>query len=224
LASMLGGLFGLSHGLEWIPDTLQHVQDHALIADVAAQLIQTNRQRAELPRGHWSQRDEHDVLARLEAESTHDLTLGVLGKAIVLGKRSLKALTKNLVVNEWQLRTAFGQTLYIKHLRKNAQQRVTPPGVTGAAHTQTSPALDDRESMPRHMVANLLNDFAHALPLRVSGEAALRVVARIVATPQPTEKVIQAMLADLVPDLSVEEQRLLTTVSVKHLAADGSPL
>ena len=43
LASMLGGLFGLSHGLEWIPDTLQHVQDYALIADVAAQLIQPNR-------------------------------------------------------------------------------------------------------------------------------------------------------------------------------------
>jgi hypothetical protein len=30
----------LGHGLEWLPETLQRVQDHALIADVAAQLIQ----------------------------------------------------------------------------------------------------------------------------------------------------------------------------------------
>ena len=224
LASMLGGLFGLSHGLEWIPETLQRVQDHALIADMAAQLIQPSRQRVELPRGHWSQRDAHDVLARLEAESTHELTLGVLDKTLVQGKRSLKALTENLIVNEWQLRTALGQTLYIKHLRKRAQQRVTTPDATGAAHTQTAPALDAGGSISRHTVVNLLNDFAQALPARMSGEAALRVVARIVATPQLTENAIYAMLTDIEPDLSGEEQRLLTTVSVKHLAVDGSSL
>jgi len=76
-----------------------------------------SRQRVEVPRGHWSQRNAHDVLKRLEAESIREITLGVLDKAMVLDKRSLKALAKNLVVNEWQLRTALGQTLYIKHLR-----------------------------------------------------------------------------------------------------------
>jgi len=50
----------------------------------------------------------------------------------------------------------------------------------------------------------------------MSGEAALRVVAKIVATPQPTEKANQAMLTDLAPDLSVEEQHLLTIVSMKQ--------
>jgi hypothetical protein len=59
---MLGGLFGLSHGLEWIPETLQRVQGHALIADVAAQLIQPSMQHVELPRGSWTQRDAHNVL------------------------------------------------------------------------------------------------------------------------------------------------------------------
>jgi hypothetical protein len=224
LASMLGGLFGLSHGLEWIPETLLRVQDHALIADVAAQLIQPSRHHVELSRGHWSQRDAQDVLARLEAENTHELTLGVLDKAIVLGKRSLKVLTKNLIVNEWQLRTALGQTLYIKHLRKRVQQRNTTPEETGAARTQISPALDIRGSMSRYMVANLLNDFAQALPARMSGEDALHVVAKIVATPQLTENTLHAMLKDLVPDLSVEEQHLLTTVSVKHLAVNGNAL
>ena len=224
LASMLGGLFGLSHGLEWIPETLQRVQDHALIADVAAQLIQPSMQHVELPRGHWSQRDAHDVLERLEAGRTRELTLGVLDKAMVVGKRSLKALTKNLIVNEWQLRTALGQTLYIKQLRKRDQQRDTTPEETGAARIQTSPALDAGGSMSRPMVANLLNDFARALPARISGEVALRVVAKIVTTPQLTENALHAMLKDLVSDLSVEEQHLLTTVSVKHLAVDGSPL
>jgi hypothetical protein len=224
LASMLGGLFGLSHGLEWMPETLLRVQDHALIADVAAHLIQPSRHHVELSRGHWSQRDAQDVLARLEAENTHELTLGVLDKAIVLGKRSLKVLTKNLIVNEWQLRTALGQTLYIKHLRKNAPQRVTPLEVTGGAHTQTSPPLNGGESMSRRMVANLLNDLAHALPVRISGDAALRVAAKILTTPQPTEDTIYAMLTDLVPDLSVEEQRQLTIVSVKHLAGDRNVL
>jgi hypothetical protein len=70
-------------------------------------------------------------------------------------------------------------------------------------------------------VVNLLNDFAQTLPARMSGEAALRVVAKIVATPQITENAIHAMLTDLVPDLSIEEQHLLTTVSMKHLAGDG---
>ena len=55
-------------------------------------------------------------------------------------------------------------------------------------------------------------------------KAALRVVAKIVATPQLTENALHAMLKDLVPDLSVEEQHLLTTVSVKYLAIDGSAL
>jgi hypothetical protein len=224
LASMLGGLFGLSHGLEWIPETLRHVQDHALVADVAAQLIQPSRQRRELPRGHWSQRDAHDVLAQLEAGTTSELTLGVLDNAVVLSKRSLKALTKTLIVNEWQLHTALGQTLYIKHLRKSAQERVPAPDTTGVAPTQTSHALDARGSMSRHTVANLLNDFAQALPARMSGATALRVVAKIVATPQLTDNTIQAMLTDLIPDLSVEEQHLLTTVSVKHLAGDRSSL
>ncbi len=32
LASMLGGLFGLSHGLEWIPETLQRVQHYQRVA------------------------------------------------------------------------------------------------------------------------------------------------------------------------------------------------
>ena len=218
LASMLGGLFGLSHGLEWMPETLQRVQDHALIADVAAQLMHSSRQCRELPRGHWSQRDAQGVLARLEAGSTQELTLGVLDKAMVLGKRSLKALTENLMVNEWQLRTALGQTLYIKHLRKRAQQHVTTHDATGAAYTHIAPARVAGGSLLRHTVVNLLNDFAQVLPARTSGEAALRVVAKLVATPQLTEKAIQTILTDLVPDLSVEEQRLLTTVSVKQLA------
>jgi hypothetical protein len=221
---MLGGLFGLSHGLEWIPETLRRVQDHALIADMGAQLIQPSRQRAELPRGHWSQRDAHDVLERLEAENTRELTLEVLGKTMVLDKRSLKTLTKNLTVNEWQLRTALGQTLYIKHLRKRAQQRDTTPKETGAARIQISPALDTGGSMSRSMVTDLLNDCAQALPARMSGEAALRVVAKIIATPQLTENALHALFKDLVPDLSVKEQHLLTTVSVKHLAVDGSAL
>ena len=78
--------------------------------------------------------------------------------------------------------------------------------------------------MSRHMVANLLNDLAQTLPARMSGEAALRVIATIIATPRLTENVLHAMLKDLVPDLSVEEQHLLTTVSVKHLTVDGSAL
>jgi len=142
---------------------------------------------------------------------------------MVLDKRSLKALTKNLLVNEWQLRTALGQTLYIKHLQK-AQQRDTTPEETGAARTQISPALDSGGSMSRHAVVNLLNDFAQALPARMSGEAALRVIAKIVATPQLTKNALHIMLKDLVPDLSVEERHLLTAVSVKHLAIDGSVL
>ena len=221
LASMLGGLFGLNHGLAWIPEILQHVQDHALIAHMAAQLIQPSSQHIEVPRGHWSRHDADKVRAQLKAGSTRELTLGVLDKAIVLNQRFLKALSKTLSVNEWQLRTTPGQTLYIKHFRKSDHQRVTTPDATGVAQTQTAPPLDGIQSVSRQIVANLLNDFAHALPARMSGDAALRMVAKVIATPQATEKAIQAVLTELGPDLSVEEQRMLTTVSMKHLAGAG---
>ena len=71
----------------------------------------------------------------------------------------------------------------------------------------------------RNARANELGIYFGAMP-----KAALRVVAKIVATPQLTENALHAMLKDLVPDLSVEEQHLLTTVSVKYLAIDGSAL
>src|SRR5262249_37435832 len=150
-----------------------------------------SRQRREVPRGHWSQRDAQNVLARLEAGGTQELTLGGLDKAMVLGKRSLKAFTEHLTVKEWQLPTAPGQTLYIKQLRKRAQQDITTPDTTGAAYTHSAPARVAGGSLLRHTVINLLNDFAQALPARTSGETALRVVAKLVATPQLTEKAIQ---------------------------------
>ena len=94
----------------------------------------------------------------------------------------------------------------------------------GSSRSQVLPAMGgaDQEvfmNRNRNARANELGIYFGAMP-----KAALRVVAKIVATPQLTENALHAMLKDLVPDLSVEEQLLLTTVSVKYLAIDGSAL
>jgi hypothetical protein len=218
---MLGGLFGLSHGLEWLPEPLKRVQDQALIADIAAQLLQPSTQTStEPPAGHWSQRDTQDVLGRFATSNEKELTLGVLDKATIVNRRSLKAMTKHLLVHEWQLRTLGGQTLYIKQLRQTNQQRVPTSKNPPLARHHAYPASQAGSTIPRHIVANLLNDLAQTIPAQFACQTALRMVAKIVALPQPSEATIHALLRDLAPQLSGEEQRALTRVGVKNLGLE----
>ena len=139
----------------------------------------------------------------------------------IISRRSLKTLTKNLVVNEWQLHTLQDQTLYIKHLHKIDQKQAIPLQATSAARSDSEPTLAAESGIPRYVAANLLNDFARTIPAGFSGQTALRVVAKVVATPQPTEDTVDAILRDLAPELSPGDQRALIRVCVKNLVSEG---
>jgi ADP-ribosylglycohydrolase len=115
LASMLGGLFGLVYGLEWIPTPLQHVQDHDLIRDIADRLTRSSfsGEGESIPR--WSDQDTQQVIETLQAsQAGARLPLGILGNAEVISHRRLEPITRTVLrADEWYLRTDTGQTIYM---------------------------------------------------------------------------------------------------------------
>lgn len=119
LASMLGGLFGLTHGIEWIPMSLRHVQDHELIGSIAGRLVQPIDQGEEQSIHLWSEDDTRRAVEILQTNQYNSLSLGILGNAKVESRQTLKPLTRNLLeVEEWCLRTDLGQTLYITQTQR----------------------------------------------------------------------------------------------------------
>jgi hypothetical protein len=119
LASMLGGLFGLTHGIEWIPMSLRHVQDYELIGTIAGRLAQPIVQGETQSVHHWSEDDTQQIVKVLQIHQCNALSLGILGNAKVVSYRTLKPLTRNLLeVEEWCVRTDTGQTLYITQTQR----------------------------------------------------------------------------------------------------------
>jgi ADP-ribosylglycohydrolase len=118
LASMLGGLFGLCHGLDWIPEPLRQVQDRELIAETANQLAHLHPFNSSLVTNHWSEHDEEDLKKQLLQEGIQHVLLGSLGDGRIVARKTLKSLVQNLKVYQWQIVTSNGQVLYIKHAQK----------------------------------------------------------------------------------------------------------
>ncbi len=126
LASMLAGLFGLVHGSTWIPTTLQHVQDHTLIADIADRLtrLRSQGEAESIPR--WSEQHTRQVLETLQAHQNTALSIGILGHARVISHRTLKPLTRNVLrADEWCLHTDAGQTIYVSQTRQASSSKNT---------------------------------------------------------------------------------------------------
>lgn len=141
LASMLGGLFGLTYGLEWLPMSLQHVQDRDLIGDIAHRLARP------IPKGEgetitrWSEQDAQQVITGLQAQQNTPIALGTLGNATVQAHRTLTPLTRNLSeADEWCLRTDAGQTVYITNV-----QRAPAPT---PAKTHAASASSKKQAIP----------------------------------------------------------------------------
>ncbi len=119
LASMLGGLFGLTLGLEWIPASLQQVQDHDLIGDIADRLVRSSFQQEGVPIPGWNEQHTQQVLEKLRTNQTADLSLGILGDAKVVSHQALKPMTRTILrADEWRLQTDAGQTIYITQAQR----------------------------------------------------------------------------------------------------------
>jgi ADP-ribosylglycohydrolase/DNA-directed RNA polymerase subunit F len=240
LASMLGGLFGLSHRLEWMPDSLQRVQDRSLIEEIAGQLVLPNRSVVEVPAGHWSDRDEEEVLRNLE-EKAPEVVVGVLGKSKVVDDRQVRTMADNVVGYEWQLRTQSSQTIFIKRMRK--LDRTSQPARSSAARTrsrerrvegdqvnrvQTSydlyPNSADAAEQTGRLSAQQLQAFGDMLlsltdilPQNMRSTIMLKMVAHVVSAAPLTAENIRSILEDYRLELTADERARCLEVFVKYL-------
>lgn len=122
IASMVGGLFGLSHRIEWIPDQLRRVQDHALLEHIAQRFASSELGNQPPPDKRWHESDAKLVTEQLRQGATQ-VWLGALGAAHVTHQRPLLALKHGSPGREWELTTEAGQTVYITYTPRGDASR-----------------------------------------------------------------------------------------------------
>ena len=140
LAAMTGGLLGCLAGDEWLPAPWRRVQDSAYLRSLAGRVAlgpSAYHESVEAP-------PLRAILANLEWNVQHEVSLGggMLARATAL--RDLKPISKSITVRAWRLRTREGQTLYVTRAEKLKARRDARPGVTasrqGSAHADHSSA------------------------------------------------------------------------------------
>ncbi len=172
LASMLGGLFGLIHGLEWIPMTLQQVQDYDLIGDIADRLARPSPQREGDSIARWNEQDAQQAIEVLQMRQNTPFSLGILGNAHIQSHRRLAPLTRNLrEAEEWCLRTDAGQTIYITKVHRAS--------VSGSAKSKEARTSTENHEVSRSEDRGISTD---------SVEMALQVLRKVlISSPENSE-------------------------------------
>lgn len=160
LASMLGGLFGIVYGIEWLPTSLRHVQDHDLIADMATKLAHSEGSSGETSSNtRWGSEDKQKTFALLESGQTTDIPLGTLGKATIQSERYLETYDPDLTVREWRLQTTSLQTVYIKKMYKESKQRYVsarrPAEENGQAQQNFATTNNEQTTDLKHAVEHV---------------------------------------------------------------------
>jgi ADP-ribosylglycohydrolase len=244
IASMLGGLFGLSHRIEWIPEQLREVQDRALLEQLAMRFASSDLNHQQQPQQRWRASDEQAVVDKLQQGAPH-VRLGVLGAAEVVYQRPLLSLKDDLPGREWELKTEVGQTVFITHTpRKSAsrldERRRTPDrripqdrGKGPVSRQQMLPEVDelfqepvseepiwpDRGSeLARNAIADLLDALAKLVGREVSADSVLQLAAHIFRTP-PTTRIEARNLVDrFLPNLAEAQRHACARVIEQHLA------
>ena len=140
LAAMTGGLLGCLAGDEWLPAPWRRVQDSAYLRSLAGRVAlgpSAYRESVEAPA-------LRAILADLEWNVDHEVSLGggMLARATALP--DLKPISKSITVRAWRLRTREGQALYVTRVEKPKARRDARPRVTasrqGSAHADHSSA------------------------------------------------------------------------------------
>ncbi|MBC6475700.1 MAG: ADP-ribosylglycohydrolase family protein [Hormoscilla sp. GM102CHS1] len=125
IASMTGGILGALHGIEWLGDYAEQVQDARYIRELAENLVK-NKGAGQAQLAIETRKKHLDsFLEKLAMSNNGDLVVIPDGrKASTSDRQQHRPLSKTTVANYWKVRTVDGQTLYITKLsrQKNEMQ------------------------------------------------------------------------------------------------------
>jgi ADP-ribosylglycohydrolase len=245
LASMLGGLFGLCYGLDWIPEPLQRVQDRELIAETANQLLHPRENSSDSAISQWSDRNDAELRKQLLQGDNERVSLGALGEAQIIDRKTLKSLARGTTIAEWRLRTTFGQTMFIKILQKTAvdqeraiekpqhrTKKVQPQEketskrqqseLFAASNLANVPDIEIQVRTGMHSAgfaraSELLSEAVHMLPAAaVNGKFFQAVADALHIAPLTFDSIID-LLNRQKPHLSLEQQQVYSYLLKKYL-------
>ncbi len=123
IASMTGGILGAVHGIEWLGDYAEQVQDARYIRELAENLVKN--QGAGQAQMAIETRKKHlnSFLEELAVSNNGDLVVIPDGReANISDRQQHQPLSKTTVANYWKVRTVDGQTLYITKLSRQKNE------------------------------------------------------------------------------------------------------
>jgi len=219
IASMLGGLFGLSHRVEWIPEPLRAVQDCQYLEQIATAFAESLDPADIVRQGSWKERDARAVQRALE-QGTTTLHLGILGQSTVIERRELKTGNMELVGQEWRLKVASGQTVFISRVQKVSPRQLreqSPPApALKIAEAVTEPQLKyeprplplDEQTFEvvespysAKVTAALLAELAAALPGETAAGPVLQATAQLLLHPPESPPQLRVLITEAAPAL-----------------------
>ncbi|WP_338835688.1 ADP-ribosylglycohydrolase family protein [Neomoorella thermoacetica] len=173
IASMLGGVLGAIHGIEWLRPEWSSLQDFSYIKQIAS-ITATSISTNEYPAGgikKWTKKDSSLVIKALGSGSVDHLDLGPLGKAQVHSVVTHISNMRSKTAISWKLVSEHGQTIYIKHFEPSRTQEYKGVG--------SAPTYESGQN-PARRVALLLGELSTYFPPDVQTAEALRFVASVI--------------------------------------------
>lgn len=207
IASMLGGLLGTIHGVEWLRPEWSSLQDFSYIKQVA-DTVATGITYDDPVGGlkQWTKRDNSLVIKTLGSGFLGPLDLGPLGKVRVQDVVTNTSRMKSRTAISWKLVSEQGQTIYIKHFQPSQTQEYK--GVSGDSKHDSS-----QNSAWR--LALLLGELSTYFPPDVQAADALRFVASVIDAFEGQRR----QLGDRVLAARIQNDRLLWELMQPVLAS-----
>lgn len=120
LAAMTGGLLGCLAGVEWLPQPWLQVQDAKYLRDMAARVARGPDGAAEDP--FEPVPHPQSILSSLEPNEGGEMELGGTTRVVISALPDPNPIGRSVVVHAWRLRTADGQTMYVKKARRLTEE------------------------------------------------------------------------------------------------------
>ena len=119
IASMVGGLFGVFYGSEWLSNEWSKVQDYEYIQKLINTSLRNSEQKEQKKIALWSSSDKTKFIRDIEKLSIgNSLSFGPFEEVVLVDKFKNEVLVKGIQVITYKFESSEKQTLYIKSISK----------------------------------------------------------------------------------------------------------